>query len=201
MLDENPGLWAEAVSHPFLDQCADGSIRPSQFNTWLVQDYLFVIDFTRLLARTLAAAPVAHFGVLLGGLQAIDDELEWFRVKAGERELNLDAARHPACETYCGLMDQWSRGPYAVRATALWTIERAYNQGWQEAGRMTPPYHEFAERWGNAAFSEYVTELERQADQALAEAPESVRREAAEVFREVARQEKAFWQMAYSGSS
>jgi thiaminase/transcriptional activator TenA len=42
-----------------LDNCQSATIQPAQFNTWLVQDYLFVIEFTRMAARLLAAAPVA----------------------------------------------------------------------------------------------------------------------------------------------
>ncbi len=76
LLQKYPQLWQEATVHPFLQQCKTGEIRPSQFNTWLVQDYLFVVDFTRLAARLLAASPVEHFDTLLAGLGAIKAELK-----------------------------------------------------------------------------------------------------------------------------
>ncbi|MGL4622630.1 MAG: TenA family transcriptional regulator, partial [Chroococcidiopsis sp.] len=57
LLQKHPQAWQEATIHPFLKQCQQGTIQPQQFNTWLVQDYLFVIDFTRFLARILAIAP------------------------------------------------------------------------------------------------------------------------------------------------
>ena len=38
----------------------------------------------------------------------------------------------------------------------------------QLSGTMAEPYREFAERWGNPEFMEYVKVLERQADEALA---------------------------------
>ncbi len=193
-----PHEWEQATVHPFLDQCADGSIQPQQFQTWLVQDYHFVTDFTRLLAKTLATAPVAHFDVLLSGLHALQDELNWFRVKAAERGLTLDVERQEACTRYCTWMQQWSEQAYAVQATAVWAIELAYNQGWQRPGPMKVPYAEFAERWGNTLFTEYVKQLEQQADEALAAASPDIQADAEAAFKEVALQEKSFWQMAFT---
>ena len=45
--------WKNATRHPFLEECKLGTIKPQQFNTWLVQDYLFVINFTRMVAKIL----------------------------------------------------------------------------------------------------------------------------------------------------
>ena len=198
LIHKYPKEWEEAAVHPFLDQCADGSIQAQQFNTWLLQDYHFVTDFTRLLAKTLAAAPVAHFDVLLSGLHALQDELNWFREKAAERDLSLDVERQETCKTYCAWMQQWGEQAYAVQATAVWAIELAYNQGWQRPGPMKAPYAEFADRWGNPLFTEYVKLLEQQADEALAAASPEVQAEAEAAFKEVALQEKAFWQMAFA---
>ena len=63
--------------------------------------------------------------------------------------------------------------------------------------RWCPPYDEFAERWGNPGFTDYVKQLEKQADESLAGSSEIVQRQAEVVFQEVARQEQAFWQMAF----
>lgn len=199
LIEKYPKEWKEATTHPFLDQCADGSIQPREFNTWLLQDYHFVTDFTRLLAKTLAIAPVAHFDVLLSGLQALQDELSWFREKAAERHLSLDVDRQATCKTYCAWMMQCSEQSYAVQATALWAIELAYNQGWQQPGPMKAPYTEFADRWGNPLFTEYVKRLEQQADEALTGAAPDVQAKAEAAFKHVALHEKAFWQMAFTG--
>ncbi|WP_159784787.1 TenA family transcriptional regulator [Sodalinema gerasimenkoae] len=201
LLETYPDLWRDATRHPFLDRCQAGTIEPHQFNTWLIQDYIFVTEFTRFLANGLAAAPVSHFDILLGGLNAIQDELAWFRNKAAERGLSLDSPPQTTCETYCQLLASWSVQPYAVQATALWAIELAYNQGWQLPGAMVSPYDEFAQRWGNPGFTDYVKYLEKQADESLAEASETVQRQAEAVFQDVARQEQAFWQMAFVQTS
>lgn len=201
LIDRHPQLWQSATRHPFLDACQSGTIRPEQFDTWLTQDYQFVVEFTRFLANVLACAPVEHFDVLLGGLVAIKDELNWFREKVSERGLNLQTDKHPACEEYTQHLASWGVKPYPVQATALWAIELSYNQGWQLPGQMTAPYDEFADRWGNTGFTEYVKLLERQADESLQTASESVQQQADAVFREVARLEREFWQMAFASPS
>ena len=198
LLKQYSDEWQAATVHPFLQQCQTGNILPQQFNTWLVQDYWFVTDFTRMLARVIAIAPPSHLDVLLGGMIALKDELLWFQAKALERQLMFEVPLHPTCLAYCRYMAQLTHTPYPVQATALWAIELAYNQGWQRPGAMTPPYDEFAHRWGNHEFTAYVKQLEQQADDALLHASETVQQQAEEAFLAVARLEEEFWQMAYS---
>jgi thiaminase/transcriptional activator TenA len=199
LLQKHAQAWQAATVHPFLKECQQGTIQPQQFNTWLVQDYLFVVDFTRFVARILAIAPPYHFDILLAGLSALKDELNWFQAKAAERQLHLDTDKQPASIEYCEYMQSLTAMPYAVSATALWAIELAYNQGWQLPGTMPPPYAEFADRWGNPDFTTYVSYLEKQADAALSSASEDVQQQTELAFLNVARLEKDFWQMAYGG--
>ena len=197
LLLAHAGAWRAATVHPFLQQCQQGAIAPSQFNTWLVQDALFVREFTRMAARLLAAAPVAHFDTLLGGLGAIKDERLWFQAKAQERGLTLAIAPQATCDAYCAFMQSLADRSYAVQATAFWAIELAYNQGWQGHSPMPEPYAEFSDRWGNAAFTDYVKLLEQQADEALTMIGEAEQAQVQQVFLEVARLEQDFWQMAF----
>ncbi len=196
LLEKHTQAWHTATVHPFLTQCQLGTIQPKQFNTWLVQDYLFVIEFTRFVARILANAPTHHFDILLSGLNALSDELIWFKVKAEERQLNLSAEPQPTCSQYCEYLELVASMPYAVQVTALWALELAYNQGWQLPGTMPEPYAEFANRWGNQDFTEYVKLLEQLADEALSTADETIQVRAESAFLKIASLEKDFWSMA-----
>lgn len=200
LLERYSELWHSATHHPFLDQCQAGTIKPEQFNTWLVQDYLFVIEFTRMQAQVIRVAPVEHLDVLLAGMVSIKDELSWFQAKAAERQLNLNTPRQPTCQDYCDFMRSFAALPYAAQAIALWAIELAYNQGWQQPGVMPDPYSEFAHRWGNPDFTAYVNVLAQQADAALETASVTAQQQAEAVFAQVARLEQEFWQMAFSAS-
>jgi len=197
LIERHADSWEQATIHPFLQACQSGKIQPQQFNTWLVQDYLFVIEFTRLLAKTLANAPAEHFDVLLGGLSAIKDELNWFQVKAKERNLDLNVEKQQTCQAYCEYMQKVGEMSYPVQAVVIWAIELAYNQAWQKPGTMVSPYNEFAERWGNTGFTEYVKQLEKQANQALAEVDQETSKYLESAFVKIASLEKDFWQMAY----
>ncbi len=200
LLQKHTQSWQEATVHPFLVQCKLGTIQQKQFNTWLVQDYLFVVDFTRMVGRILANAPSQHFDVILGGLVALKDELNWFKEKAALQKLDLDTQKQLTCSEYCDYMNSLAAMPYPVQATAFWAIELAYNQGWQLPGVMPEPYTEFADRWGNPGFTNYVKLLEQQADQGLQTASESIQHQAEEAFLKVARLEKDFWQMAFNAA-
>jgi thiaminase/transcriptional activator TenA len=201
LISENPGAWEHATKHPFLDECQSGEIKADQFNTWLVQDYLFVIEFTRMAAHLVTIAPIRHLDVLLGGLSALKDELNWFREKAEERSLKLAAAQQETCESYCRFMRELRGDAYPVQAVAFWAIESAYNQAWQLPGPMAPPYDEFANRWGNAVFTEYVRLLEIQANEALTDVDPETEQRTREVFSRIADLERGFWQMAYWGDA
>ena len=200
LIQNHPQAWESATVHPFLQSCQQGAITTDQFNTWLIQDYLFVTEFTRLAAQLLTAAPVSHFDTLLSGLVAIKDELLWFQAKAKERSLSLDTPRQDTCKTYCEFMQSQTTAPYAVLATTFWAIELAYNQGWQLHSPMPAPYTEFADRWGNPGFTDYVKLLEQQADSALSTATATEQQQAEQAFLKVAQLEKDFWQMAFSAS-
>ena len=197
LLQTHPDLWDRATVHPFLTGCHDGSLHPAQFNTWLVQDYLFVKDFTRFVGRVLGAAPDEHIDGLLAGLGALKDELLWFEAKATERSLDLFTPPQLTCQSYCEFMASLAIQPYPVQATALWAIEYAYNQGWQRPGPMPDPYTEFADRWGNPGFTDYVHLLAAQADAALATASPAIETQAEKAFLRVASFEADFWQMAF----
>lgn len=200
LLDRHSQLWHNATHHPFLDQCAAGTIKPEQFNTWLVQDYLFVVEFTRMQAQVVRVAPAEHLDILLAGMVAIKDELNWFQAKATERSLTLTAKRQLTCLEYCDFMHSIASAPYAAQAIALWSIELAYNQGWQQPGTIPAPYDEFANRWGNPDFTAYVDLLAQQADAALANASSTVQQQAEDAFAQIARLEQAFWQMAFNAA-
>jgi thiaminase len=77
----------------------------------------------------------------------------------------------------------------------------AYNQGWQLPGQMSGSYNEFAQRWGNPGFTEYVALLENQANQVLSEASESIQQQAESAFLQVAQLEAEFWQMAFNAET
>lgn len=197
MISRHAEAWRGATRHPFLDAVRDGTLPREAFDLWLAQDYLFVADLLSSQARILAHAPRRDQAVLAGGLVAAEAELGWFDDKASERGLDLGAFRLPATQDYRRLMSSMEDEPYAAAITSVWTIERAYLEAWRSA---KPPaaYAEFVEHWTTPEFAEYVSGLERAADDALSNAREPERETAEQTFLSVTRLEREFWEMTFS---
>ncbi len=185
-------LWRHGISASFLDAVGDGSLPAEAFHRWLVQDYLFVVGFTRFLAVAASRTPRPAQSAMIGGLAALDAELGWFEGHAAARGLDLDAEPHPTCRRYVDfLVAAAYTEPVEVLLAILYGVEVAYTVAW---GRLEPrgPYAEFIERWTSPEFQQYVAELLR-----LADAHPHPGQQAA--FDEVMRHEREFWRMTWEG--
>lgn len=199
LLDRHQEEWREATHHPFLEAVSEGSFPAGSFEAWLAQDYLFASDLLVFQSRLLARTPRPAQAVVAGGLVAIEAELGWFEEKARERGLDLETPRHPTTVAYRDLMTVLEGEPYPVAVTALWAIEQAYLEAWRGAAPGYPDYREFVEHWTTEEFAGYVAGLREAADAALETAGEDERKQAEAAFLEVARLEREFWEMAWSG--
>lgn len=200
LLERHAAIWQAATTHPFLDAVRDGTLPASVFATWLVQDYLFVTDEFAFQAHLLPEAPRAAQALLLRSLMALEAELGWFEKQAQQLKLVLTAQRLPVTVAYATFMHQLAASaPYPVVVTALWAIERAYLQAWMNIAPAHPTYQSFVEHWANQAFANFVAELESAAADALA--PGGFDKETEASFLEVARLERAFWGMVWSGGA
>src|SRR6202171_2979547 len=66
--------WHAYTEHPFTDAMADGSLPEPAFRTYLVQDYLFLIEFARAYALAIYKSPrLADMRESAAGLSAILD--------------------------------------------------------------------------------------------------------------------------------
>jgi formylaminopyrimidine deformylase / aminopyrimidine aminohydrolase len=79
LLQRHPDEWARATRHPFLTAVRDGTLPDGAFDTWLVQDALFVADLLTFQARLLARAPRPAQAVLAAGAASLVAELDWSR--------------------------------------------------------------------------------------------------------------------------
>lgn len=199
LLERHREEWGEAVRHPFLDGVRAGDLPAGAFETWLAQDYLYVSDLLVFQARLLARTPRAAQAIVAGGLVALVEELDWFEAMAKERSLALDVRRHPTAAAYRDLLSHLDAEPYPAAITALWAIERAYLEAWTSAAPGRPEYREYVEHWTTPEFAGYVSALEDAADAALEGASGDERERAEEAFLAVARLERGFWEMAFSG--
>jgi thiaminase/transcriptional activator TenA len=185
-------LWDLGTYAEFLDAIGDGSLPEDAFHRWLVQDYLFVKGLAAFASLTVAKTPRPAQSLLIAGLSALDDELDWFEAYAEAKSLDLGAEFHPACQRYVDfLIAAGFSQPFQVLLAILYGVEVAYTVAW---GRLEAqgPYAEFISRWTHEDFQTYVRALLRIADEHLHPGQQ-------EMFDQVMRHERDFWQMTWEG--
>lgn len=198
LLKKHADLWRESWEHSFIRGVRDGDLPDGAFDTWLIQDYLFVTGAMGYQARLVPRAPRWDQAPIIGGLVALESELTWFEVMAESRGLLLDDMPHPHNAAYVRFLHSLEIESYIVNAVALWAVEQAYLDAWTNAAPGTGEYREFVEHWTDPKFVEYIGALRISADNALSRADERQAHRAEDAFVSVARLERDFWDIAYS---
>jgi thiaminase/transcriptional activator TenA len=192
-LIQNAGpLWDEATRTPFLEALAAGSLPVEAFHRWLAQDYLFAKDLMTFQAILLAKAPRDCHKALVGGLAALDKELDWFESRAGRLKVDIETPPHATCRKYTDfLLGCVYTEAYPVLIAMLFGVEASYLAAWS-AFAPAGPYAEFFARWSSADFAGYVEALGGLVDRHPHEA-------AQQHFDEILVREREFWKMAWQG--
>ncbi len=185
-------LWKEATSSPFLEAAAAGTLPAQAFRRWLAQDYLFARGLVVFQSLAAAKVPRDCHKTLLGGLVALDNELDWFEAHARRLGIALDVPPHRACRRYTDFLIRSAHTePFPVLLAVLFGVEVSYLAAWS-ALRPTGPYAEFIARWSSPAFADYVTALGGHAERYPHPSQQ-------EYFNLVLQHERDFWGMAWEG--
>src|SRR5215471_14525398 len=88
-----PDLWAAHYDHPFVRGIGDGTLDPERFRFYVRQDYLFLIEYGRVLALACARAPrlelMERFAVLTQS--TLGTEMDLHRAYAAEWGITREA--------------------------------------------------------------------------------------------------------------
>ena len=192
LVEQAGELWRAATHAQFLSAIGEGTLPHDAFQRWLVQDYLFARGLTTFQAIAAAKTPRPAQKLLIAGLAAMDQELDWFEERAAKVNLSLDVPTHPVCRRYVDFLiaSAYTR-PFKVLLAILYGVEASYLVAWSSL-EPTGPYAEFIDRWSNTSFAEYVRGLLQ-----LTECHEHADRQ--ESFNEVLRHERDFWRMTWEG--
>lgn len=194
--------WKRIISHPFLIEVGNGTIKREIFEFWVTQDYLFVREAIRFLAALQLRSPDYEISlVLVDSFGALKNELEMFeRYKSG---LSSRVEATNVCRSYTDFLitTALTKGfeePFA----ALWCAERGYFDSWSNAKRLSTrnnPYKAFIDRWTSDDFKKYVDWIEKTLNRLLEGTSDRKLRSVEKTFLMTANYESQFWDMAYSG--
>jgi thiaminase/transcriptional activator TenA len=203
--------WRAYTEHPFTNGMADGSLPEAAFRHYLVQDYLFLIEFARAYALSVYKSPsLADMREGAGGLSAILDVEMHLHVKlcagwglsAADLERASPAAEMLAYTRY--VLDAGVRGDLLALKVALAPCVIGYAEiatrltSYTNANAPSNPYRVWIAEYAGAPYQEVATKawahLDRLADLYATPARKT---ELTTIFREATRLEAEFWEMGW----
>ena len=203
--------WRSYTEHPFTLAMADGSLPEVAFRHYLVQDYLFLIEFARACALSVYKSPtLADMREGADGLSAILDVEMGLHVKlcAGwglspeDLERAAPAAEMLAYTRY--VLDAGMRGDLLALKVALapcvigYAEIAAHLSARPGAQATSNPYRVWITEYAAAPYQDVATKARRHLDR-LADRYATPTREAElrTIFREATRLEADFWEMGW----
>jgi thiaminase/transcriptional activator TenA len=206
-----PAEWRAYTEHPFTAAMADGTLAAVAFRHYLVQDYLFLIEFARAYALAIYKSPqLADMREAAAGLSAIlDVEMNLhvtlcagWGLSPDDLERAAPAAEMLAYTRY--VLDAGMRGDLLALKVALAPCVIGYAEiatrlTAQPGARVaTNPYRAWIDEYAGTAYQEVAANarahLDRLADRYATPAREA---ELVAIFREATRLEAAFWEMGW----
>jgi thiaminase/transcriptional activator TenA len=202
-------IWEAQHRHPFVTGIGDGTLAVERFQIWLRQDWLFLIEYARLLALGAARAPdldtMTRFAALTQAI--LEEEMSLHRSYAEEfgiSEAELAAeAMLPTTQGYTDfLVRTAAQGDFAELVAALLPCMWGYSEvGLRLAERGRPDEPRYA-AWIDMYASDEFTDLARWCRELTDRVGESADRARMErAFVTSSRYELAFWEMAWSGEA
>ena len=203
--------WRAYTEHPFTEGMADGTLPEAAFRHYLVQDYLFLIEFARAYALSVYKSPtLADMREGAAGLSAILDVEMDLHVKLcagwGLSSRDLEQAP-PAAEMLAYtryVLDSGMRGDLLALKVALAPCVIGYAEiatrlaAWPNGLAATNPYRVWIAEYAGAPYQEVAAKARAHLDRlATLYATPAREAELAAIFTEATRLEADFWEMGW----
>jgi thiaminase/transcriptional activator TenA len=198
-------VWDAQLAHPFVRGIGDGTLPEEAFRFYVRQDYLFLIDYGRLLALGAARAPrlawMRRFAVLAQSV--LETEMALHREFAASWGISAEELERerpaPATAAYCDfLLRTAALGDFAELTAALAPCMWGYAEVGAALAAAAPAerYREWIDMYASEEFAE-LAGWARELVDATGESGDHERMRAA--FVTSSEHELAFWGSALSG--
>ena len=210
LLAATEDIWAEYHTHPFVRGIADGTLDEEKFRYYMVQDYLYLIDYAKVFAIGVAKARDPETMRLFAGYvhQILDGEMDIHKGYMQRLGIPLEEAeRAPVAldnlsYTSYMLRVAYDEGPAEI-AAAILSCALSYEYIAKEIVARDPAAadHPFYGEWvcgyadpGYAASNQVLVELTERLTKDYSQAQLE---HLTEIFIACSRYEGAFWDMAW----
>ncbi len=210
LLAATEDIWAEYYTHPFVRGIADGTLDREKFRYYMIQDYLYLIDYAKVFAVGVSKAKDGETMKLFAGYvhQILDGEMDIHRSYMARLGITLEEAEQTPVA-----LDNLSYTSYMLRvafeegagevAAAILSCALSYEYIAKEILRTNPDaeQHPFYGEWvqGYAApeYAEANRILVELTNRLTAEYNTRQLQHLIEIFVNCSRYELAFWDMAW----
>jgi thiaminase (transcriptional activator TenA) len=201
-------VWEAQHEHPFVRGIGDGTLDPERFRFYVRQDYLFLIEYGRLLALACARAPRLELTERFAELahSTLRTEMDLHRAYAADwgisrEELERDRP-HTATRAYTDfLLRTAALADFGELVAALLPCMWGYSELGQRLEQDGRPTEELYARWIEMYSGEEFANLARWCrevcDEAAAGAGDEGKRRMREAFVASSRYELEFWESAW----
>ena len=202
-------IWEAQHAHPFVRGIADSTLDLDKFKFWVRQDYLFLIDYARLLAMAVVKAPdlptMRRFADLVQA--TLDVEMELHRAYAAEFDISsqeLEAAtKAPTTQAYADFLLRTAAGNYPELLASLLPCMWGFSEVGRRLAEGPRPiderYNKWIDMYASQEFAELADWCRWLVDNIAEGQPEAMLRRMEEAFLTSSRYEFAFWEMAWKG--
>lgn len=201
-------IWDAQHRHPFVRGIGEGTLDLEKFRFWLRQDYVFLIQYARLLALAAARSPdletMTRFAQLLDA--TIKTEMSLHRAYAAEFGLSTEELERepaaPTTEAYTNfLLRVATTGDFAELVAALLPCLWGFSEiGQRLAARPRPAeprYAKWIEMYSSREFAELAAWCRELLDRLAEGLPEARLERLEEAFLTSSRYEWLFWEMGW----
>ncbi len=202
-------IWEADLRHPFVRGIADGTLPMEKFKFYLIQDYLFLLDYSRVFAYGVIKAPdeatMALFSQLLNETLNTEMDLhrgycEKFGISAAEME---QAPVAPTTHAYTRhVLNVAQSGTLAELIAGVLPCQWGYAEIGttlaEQGGSPEPLYQEWIEMYASDEFLALGKWLRSLLNELTAESSSAEKERLKRHFLFSSRYEYLFWEMAWT---
>jgi thiaminase/transcriptional activator TenA len=206
--EKTDSLWRESFHHPFVKGIGDGTLPRDRFEFYLKQDYVYLIDFSRVFALASAKSrtlpEMGAFAALLHATLATEMELHRKTCAAfGIDAEELSRTRKsPVTSAYTDLL---VRTAYEGEVSDILAVLLPCACGYVEIGKRlkseglpeNPHYRDWIDTYSSREFREFADWLIGRMNEDAADAPARHKERWRRLYESSARYEYLFFDMSW----
>ena len=205
---EAAAIWEAQHQHPFVRGIGDGKLDLEKFKFWLRQDYVFLIEYARLLALAAARSPDLETMTRFAGLlqETLETEMSLHRAYADEfgisrKELEQEQPA-PTTRAYTDfLLRVAAIGDFTELTAALLPCMWSFSEIGQRLALQPAPddkrYAQWIAMYSSREFAELAGWCRDLLDNLAAGLPERELKKLEAAFLTSSHYEWQFWEMAW----